>query len=323
MQINYRGKVGCFVISHRGFMDINNGGNGTMVKVDLISVMVKFGVAIRNSKNKILLLFTLTVIFLSGHFFHHSKNSSAFYSAQYLVNYDLLNTQYVYDFNRITFNVSNLIHPAVISDKDNPQLKKLALKALMFWLFKRSLDEDESEEETAVYYSLDIPFFSMVIVLQVMDNAINAAIAENIKQAQDYIYQDSSKKALALRDKNVKKKNSKYDADFEAKWIARENRAAERVMASMARYNELNAKAYQLGEKTFNTLQTIEQTLNTAITQRDAFKAGVESVKIRYQLDVNRRGTELSVNESKVLTGKEKLIEADKHKDDNKLIFLK
>lgn len=174
------------------------------------------------------------------------------------------------------------------------------------------------------FNTLFIALLNMTPFLQELDSKINAQRALEAKRMSLSVYADSSKKAFALLDKAYKKKRAKYESDFEAKQLARQNAAAQHALLASARYNELNEKAYQMGLATHKKLAGIQDILNTPIDQRKTYKAGVKIGRAKYKLDASNRGANMqetvtSETESTISLTKESLIRADQVKDENEL----
>lgn len=211
--------------------------------------------------------------------------------------------------------ISDDIDSTQIGFISSSDYKTRTLKSLVYWIFKGIPTQDQNNnDEYTSRYSVDIPFVGMSLVITNQDDKVHMAIV-------DKVYEHSSKIAYAWADEKIKKKTAKYEADFEAKELARQSAAAQHALLASARYNELSHKAYQMGLAVHNRLVNIEQTVTTPIYQRDAYKAGVKIGRASYKLDVITSGVVTPVSESKEFLSGKALIEADKLSGQNDLKF--
>ncbi|MGJ8681739.1 hypothetical protein [Paraglaciecola sp.] len=202
-------------------------------------------------------------------------------------------------------NYSGQVNNNIASD-----FKTRLLKSTISWVTANVYEL--VSKDSVVRYDIDIPFINKTLVISFNHAQLQVNITAEV-------YQDASQKAFAWAEQEARKKEAKYEASFNAKQQARQDAAAQHALLAMARYNELNNKAYKMGLTTHNRLTEINQTLQTSIDQRAAYKAGVELGRASYKLEIGDRVKTMPDTESSLSLSNQQLIEADKQAESDQL----
>lgn len=218
--------------------------------------------------------------------------------------------------SNLNFSTFDDVSSRHITDGAQPNYTKAIALALLRWVFtERSEREDNNE------FVNDQKLASIAIAL------LNSGAPNKMAIFLAYVQNDilrgvdkSNKKALNMLDKAALAKQKKHDKEFEDRLEFMQLARLRQVEASLKQYAALNDKAYQLGFETFNRLKEIDVNLNTPIQQREAFKAGVEIGKHRYDLSVTERGLINPVETGKPHASSDNdLIESDKRTNEDEI----
>ncbi|WP_339724500.1 hypothetical protein [uncultured Paraglaciecola sp.] len=221
--------------------------------------------------------------------------------------------------SKISFPIFEDVSSKYLADVNRPNYTKAVVLTLIRWVFGERSEREDSNEYVDVQ-----KLVSIIIALH--NSGTSNKMAIFLAYVQNDILQEvdkSNNKALDMLDKAATAKQKKHDKEFEDRMEFIQLARLRQVEASMKQYAVLNDKAYQLGFETFNRLEQIDVNLNTPIHQREAFKAGVEIGKRRYDLSVAERGLS-SPPETDELpsSSEENLIEADKKTEKNEINLL-
>jgi hypothetical protein len=220
--------------------------------------------------------------------------------------------------SNLNFSVFNDVRSRYIFDDKQPNYTKAAVLALIRWLF------GERSEREGNNVHVDVQML-VSIFLALHNSGTPNKMAIFLAYVQNDILQEvdkSNNKALDMLDKAALAKQKKHDKEFEDRMEFMQLARLRQVETSMQQYAALNDQAFQLGFETFKRLQEIDVNLNIPIHQREAFKAGIERGKHRYDLSVADRGLINPPETDKPpISSESGLIEADKrtNKDEIKL----
>jgi hypothetical protein len=203
-----------------------------------------------------------------------------------------------------------------ISSEVQPSYIKTFVLALIRWM---NDDDREREGELA----------DMQILISILFAINGVGTQDRVAIILGYVRNDisrkmnkSNNKALSKLEKAAVKKEAKLAKEREERQAVMQMARLEQVEASMQQYASLNDKAYQLGFETFNKLKELEARMSVPMQQRDAFKAGVDIGKRRYDLSAADRASRIpSKVDKQSASSDNELIEADKKTNKNEIIL--
>jgi hypothetical protein len=180
----------------------------------------------------------------------------------------------------------------------------------------------ESKEAEDKSQSADLHRFVSIMVALINSGSPNK-MAVFLAQVHNNITREMHEprnEALDKLDKAATAKAKIMDKQFEDRQVVMQLARLSQAEASMKQYAVLNAKAYQLGFKTFNRLKDIDKRLNIPLYERAAFNGGIEIGKHSYDVSAaNRNSMHLDEIEKPLTSSDNDLIEADKKNIRNKI----
>jgi hypothetical protein len=260
--------------------------------------------------------FILAASTISSPLLATSNDNRPPWSSTTLLNRHLANV----DYSTLT---SHLIVPVFdnVSTRNNtaseqPNYKINIIVALIRWVFGESKEAEDKSQ------SADLHRFVSIMVALINSGSPNK-MAVFLAQVHNNITREMHEprnEALDKLDKAATAKAKIMDKQFEDRQVVMQLARLSQAEASMKQYAVLNAKAYQLGFKTFNRLKDIDKRLNIPLYERAAFNGGIEIGKHSYDVSAaNRNSMHLDEIEKPLTSSDNDLIEADKKNIRNKI----